>query len=125
MKIIWNMTALRATSGQRQAGVVDLPDDLREVVTDLLTFNDIPTPAFVQHRATALAVMAKNLGAERVMVRAEPFMLPALEQALKARGITAHYAFSERVHREVVMPDGHAAPAEDTETHLGFYPRVA
>ena len=47
MEII-NLTQHLATAEQQEARVVDLPQELREKLKTLLTFEEIPTPAQLQ-----------------------------------------------------------------------------
>lgn len=100
---IINLTQHAPMEQQRQLGVFDAET---EEVRRLLTFAELPSKAEVTARAEALAALAHKAGATAAMIGGAPYLMGALETALKARGINPLYAFSERVSRETVLPDG-------------------
>jgi hypothetical protein len=105
---ILNLTQHAATPEQIAAGVVDPPDDLRQRIRELLTFDEVPTPGEIEERATRLARIAADSGYvfETAMIGGAPWLMPALERALVTRGIAPVYAFSAREVVEEQVPDG-------------------
>jgi len=57
---ILNLTQHLATPEQVAAGVVDLLPQQRELLRELLTFDDLPTPGEVEARAEKLASLASD-----------------------------------------------------------------
>ena len=97
---ILNFTQHAATAEQVAAGVIDLMQHDLASLKELLTFTSLPTSDDVYERAYAIAELAQNMLAERVMIGGAPFLMPVLQMALQKRGITVLYAFSERVSVE-------------------------
>ena len=102
--MIINLTQHAATAEQVAAGVVDFDGATRAKLSDLLTFYNLPTMAEVGEVAEAIADLAiyegeteENGIPTRAMIGGAPFLMPALEKALIAVGITPCYAFSKRV----------------------------
>jgi hypothetical protein len=89
----------------------------KKTVQELLTFDVLPNRKEIQHRAINLAIIAKSHGATEAMIGGAPFLMPALEQALIARGIQPLYAFSRR---EVVEEEGGKKTV--IFRHIGFVP---
>lgn len=114
--MIINLTQHVATSEQIAQGVVDLPASERAALQDLLTFGELPTAAEVSARAAEIAELAAYNGMsgdegdspmpEAAMIGGAPFLMGALERALKIVGITAVYAFSVRESVDQPQPDG-------------------
>lgn len=67
---ILNLTQHVATAEQLAAGVVDLSEDLRIKLQELLTFEDMPNSCTMQLRADSIARLASNFFKE-VTVRLE------------------------------------------------------
>lgn len=120
-KIIINLTQHSATPAQIAEGVVDLPTELRTKLTELLTFDTIPSETVVFQRAQAIADMAEAwLGnqprpedygrdgavLEEAMIGGAPYLMCALEYALLNYEIAPVYAFSVRESVEQTQPDG-------------------
>lgn len=101
MKIL-NLTQHDSTQDQYAAGVVE-PADKSEIKS-LLTFNHLPSLQDMTDRAEKLAHLSE--GYDYVMVGGAPYFMSSLEKALKAKGITPLYAFSQRECVEVHNPDG-------------------
>jgi hypothetical protein len=57
-------------------------------VSSLLTFDVAPTGADLAARASELAAMAVNAGAEAAMIGGAPYFMAPLEKALRAAGVT-------------------------------------
>lgn len=115
MRII-NLTQHNATQDQKDAGVFDLENaELRK----LLTFNDLPTKAEIQERAESIAQLAQDANATFAMIGGAGYLMPSLESALMAKGITPLHAFSQRISIEKHNEDG-TVSKENVFKHIGF-----
>ena len=106
MNEIINLTQHPATADQVVAGVVDLPEQEREVLKDLLTFDEPPTHREVVERAAQIVALTRDHGAERAMIGGAPYLMGPLERLLKAWGVQPFYAFTRREVVEEELPDG-------------------
>ena len=108
--MILNLTQHPATPEQREAGVSDLPDELRKQLVGLLTFDLLPSREEIEDRAEALALLADSLlpeeGNPAAMIGGAPYLMAALEAALRNQRIRPLYAFSRRESVEQTLPDG-------------------
>jgi hypothetical protein len=98
-----NLTQHNATPEQVAEGVVNPSAGLQVA---LLTFEGLPSAAEVQARAEALAEVASAEGATSAMIGGAPYLMGPLVAALKAKGISPYFAFSNRISEEVLQPDG-------------------
>lgn len=122
MTAIINLTQHVATPEQASVGVVEPAD--KGLVQNLLTFKAIgDAQTQVEARAEALADLAAKSGCTRAMIGGAPYLMGALEGALKARGISAHHAFTARRVVETTGPDG-AVTKTAIFVHEGFVPSV-
>ncbi|MBQ3932966.1 MAG: hypothetical protein II653_04360 [Lachnospiraceae bacterium] len=91
--------------------------EAREDILEALTFNEIPTKEEIRNKAKTLATIAKatlnqaeNLSGIHAryyaLIGGAPYLMNALERALKEEGVTPLYAFSKRVSVETTQPDG-------------------
>ena len=123
MKQIINLTVHKATAEQLGAGVVDLPDELRENLIRLITFDELPSEnhmvATAHDVGCMAALVAMNTGAKSAMIGGAPFFDHHLRYALGIYGITPVYAFSKRVSEEVVNSDGSVTKGSVFK-HIGF-----
>lgn len=119
--VILNLTQHKATPEQATAGVRE-PED-KDVVQALLTFEEMPSPGEVFSRAKALAELAIKHGAESAMIGGAPFLMSALEAALRVQGVTPLYAFSRRESADQTQPDGTVRKVAIFR-HLGFVEAV-
>ena len=109
--IIINLTQHTSTPEQRDAGVVDLPEKTRNDVSDMITFNEIPSleeMRSVARRVIDLAVMAYGplpLGQE-MMIGGAPFFMATFEEAIRLAGGVPVYAFSRRESVDQPQADG-------------------
>ena len=117
MENILNLTQHACSAEQAAAGVVE-PADKRAVQT-ALTFTEMPTKEIISARANALAEIASQSDCKKAMIGGAPYLMSALEKALKDKDIAPVYSFSERVSKEVVREDG---TTEKTSVfqHKGF-----
>ena len=119
MTRIINLTQHAATPDQKEAGVFDLPDIDRKALSDVLTFDDIPTEVEMAARAGSLVATAVVFAADAAMIGGAPYFMRPIEKALHAAGIEPVYAFSRRVSSETIMPDG-TVKKDMNFKHMGF-----
>lgn len=121
-KKIWNATQHAATAEQIQQGMVDLPAELRTQLSELLTFEELPSAAMLRTRSIAviglLAVAGAKCG-DRVMIGGAPFLMEELSHSCREIGFVPTFAFSRRESVEKVMPDGSITKTA-VFRHLGF-----
>lgn len=109
---ILNLTQHQATPEQE---VLELESgwDLARL-REYLTFKKLPARDDIVARASGIAELAVIYFKERgvagidraAMIGGAPYLMSALESALRERGITPLYSFSRRTSREVVKDDG-------------------
>ena len=112
-KRIINLTQHYATKDQIVAGVIDLPEDLREELVRRLTFDELPGQGEAQQRAACLAgdltewlASADIVGIDTVMIGGAPYLMCPLERYLTDEGYTPVYAYSQRETYEEKQDDG-------------------
>jgi hypothetical protein len=103
MKIL-NLTQHVASKEQIEAGVVE-PQN-KKAVQGFLTFVAIPTKEDIGTRAHLLAEVAKEHGHPYAMIGGAPYLMSALEGALRKVGVEPLYSFTERVSIEETQADG-------------------
>lgn len=116
-----NLTQHVATPEQVQAGVRDLPETARVILSGLLTFKGLPTRPELQRAARSILSLIGGfiIDGEPAMIGGAGFFLPYLTKALDVEGIDAFHAFSERVSIEETMPDGSVRKINMFK-HVGF-----
>lgn len=130
--IIINATQHQATIEQTYDGVIDLSKSMREQIQMLLNFDQLPTAVDVVFRARKIALLIEietdfigaGKGEKFAMIGGAPFLMGPLCQALKDRGITPVFAFSQRESHEEHMPDG-AVRKSSRFVHLGMVDGIA
>jgi hypothetical protein len=109
MKIL-NLTQHPATPDQIANGVVDLPENERNSLCRLLTFETLPAPMEVGDRAIEItAIASRNVEDEpcpQAMIGGASYLMASLEWHLRNAGIEPVYAFSIRKSVEETAPDG-------------------
>lgn len=115
-----NLTQHAATPEQIAAGVVDLPPAFQHHLKQLLTFDTLPTREEILYRADAIAteIIPPDFHTE-ALIGGAPYLMEPLRRALEVCGITAYYAFSERVSEEMPQPDGSVRKV-NVFKHVGF-----
>lgn len=93
-------------------------EEAREI-KELLTFEEIPDVAEITRRAIAFAEIAVVGGAAEAMIGGAPYLILALDPALRMRGIQPIYAFSTRESVEETLADGSVRKVARFR-HLGF-----
>jgi len=111
-----NLTQHKATPEQE---CLPRTDEQADRIRSLLTFESIPTLAEITQRANALAEIAENAGADEAMIGGAPYLVLALDPALRMKGIQPLYAFSKRISEDVKMSDG-SIEKKSIFKHLGF-----
>ncbi len=121
---ILNLTQHEATAEQRKAGVIDCTD--RKELSEILTFNMIPTSQDLEERAKLIVNIVraeserigKDYHYEFVMIGGAPYFMSILEERLKLNRHKPVYAYSERKVSERTV-DGKVVKTFTFE-HLGF-----
>jgi hypothetical protein len=115
---ILNLTQHVATRDQFAAGVVE-PAHKPEV-QELLTFEELPSRAWILAKAQALAELARAHAADVVLIGGAPFFMAPLEAALKKVGIKPLYSFTLRTEAGE-EPDGKGGMRKShVFRHVGF-----
>lgn len=117
MKIL-NLTQHSATKDQIEAGVVELQQEEKKVLADLLTFEEIPTSAEMESRARKIVVFVDD-DIDAVMIGGAPYFMPPLQKALQKACLKVLYAFSKREVIEKQMEDGSVQKSQVFK-HVGF-----
>lgn len=120
--MILNLTQHPATPEQVDAGVVDLPTEIREAVIALLTVDALPTRQEIEDRCADIAMLAATAFENhpvQAMIGGAPWMMACLESALLDQGIQPVYAFSVRESVEQSQPDGSVRKI-NVFRHAGF-----
>lgn len=113
MKLL-NLTPHRATADQLAAGVIDLPDDQRELLQSLMAFDVLPRIAQINDRAAEIAELAcsNGLGGDdadsptpcRAMIGGPHWLMAPLAALLYERRIKPMFAFSVRDRHRGFIP---------------------
>jgi hypothetical protein len=108
MKMILNLTQHQGTPEQ---GVTELPEGAAALVRSALTFEDLPDLETIQARAKLISEIAASQPVtpgegKSAMIGGAPFLMGALEAALRASGIRPVYAFSRRESVDQAQEDG-------------------
>ena len=96
-------------------------DAAKKEIQNQLTFDTIPDRGAIEEAAKSIALLAVvlDIGAETAMIGGAPYLMSALESALKDVGIKAIYAFSKRESTEVDDGDGGVRKVA-VFRHMGF-----
>ena len=103
---ILNLTQHELTEEQKKDGIAEPGAENREQIVSLLNFCCKPDAASIRKRATVLARMAEEEGAEGVMLGGAPYLMPALVESMRERGLRVFFSYSPRVSIERTRPDG-------------------
>ncbi len=111
--IIINLTQHNATQDQLEAGVRELPAELKAKAVEALTFDNIPSTGDIINRARELTwvVQAATTDIPRgdavgVMIGGAPYLMGHLEDILQEEGFTPLYSFTRRETVEEKLEDG-------------------
>jgi hypothetical protein len=128
--MILNLTQHVSTAEQKAQLVVE-PRMCKAKIQKLLTFEEIPTKEEIEARAKELARIAvseashyagdtdNEIWITRVMIGGAPYLMGALEKAVRVMGFTPVYAFSKRESEEIPQPDGSVKKIQ-VFRHVGF-----
>ena len=103
MRKIMNATQHSATPEQIAQGVVELPNEAKQELQELLTFKAPPTTEQIEERAKKVVILIdqhRDKYTNSAMIGGVPYLMSALEYHMKALGIRPLYAFTERVVSE-------------------------
>ena len=117
--VILTLTQHVATGEQVSAGVEEPPAGVKELISRLLTFEDIPSTEEMKFRARTLAEIARASRVEAALIGGAPYFMSALEQALLNVGVEPIYSFSQRVSVEETQTDGSVRKVSAFK-HVGF-----
>ena len=121
--MIINLTQHTATPEQIAQGVVDLTGEALTALRGALTFDTLPVSEDVVEAAEEIAALAAShfgVVPEAAMIGGAPFLMAALERALRVYGIKPLYAFSVRDSVEKTCPDTGAVTKTAIFKHVGF-----
>lgn len=131
--MILNLTQHQASLEQLALGVVDLPTEQKEALTQLLTFDDCPVAEEIVERAEAIAELTcyNGLSGDEgdsptvtlAMIDGAPWLMGPLAEALKSRGIQALFAFTKRESEDHPQPDG-SVRKDAVFRHAGWVPAL-
>ena len=123
--VILNLTQHKTTEDQLEAGVVDMPEELKDSFgnprsfSKQLTFTEIPNQRELRRRAEDIAIDARDefnrrgepeLG-RKAMIGGAPYLMSFLEKALVSYEIEPVYAFT---HKGFVYPNRWEKPWWET-----------
>lgn len=120
--VVWNFTQHLATTEQREQGVRDLPEKLRQQLVEILTFDYLPDDEDLQIRCGEILCLIGEIDTkygQRIMIGGAPFFMERLSAALRHSKYRPVFAFSRRESVEQVMPDGTVRKIAIFR-HLGF-----
>jgi len=128
--MILNLTQ-HVTTPEQEAQLVVEPRMCKAEIRELLTFEEIPSKEEIEVRATKLAEIAvaeasmyagdtdNEVWITRVMLGGAPYLMGALEKAVRECGFTPVYAFSKRESVDQPQPDGSVRKIAVFK-HVGF-----
>ena len=120
MSKIINFTQHFETAEQAAVGVYTPTDpEVAAEIRSNLNFAELPEREEILCKAYVLAEIASEEGAEAAMIGGAPYLMSALERALKDKGIKPLYAFSIRESVEKTLPDG-SVQKINVFRHKGF-----
>lgn len=129
--MIINLTQHMATAEQIAVGVVDIAGEQRQALIVALTFDVLPTLDEINERADFIAHLAVFNGLydlgdgenspypTAALIGGAPWLMGALETALKAVSVQPLYAFSVRESVEQTQDDG-SVKKVNIFRHAGF-----
>ena len=120
---VLNFTQHPATPEQLDAGVVEPESSDKEKIQKALTFTQLPSTSELRMRATVCALLAKDLlvqyDCDAVLIGGAPYFMTHLENALRNFRVRFCYAFSQRVAKDRIQPDGSMKKVQIFR-HAGF-----
>ena len=123
---ILNLTQHNATATQIEAGIIDLPAELKTALISIITFPATYTKSDLECKARqVLEVVRDYHGSEvaktaSVMIGGMPSFMPVLERVLSEYGIKVGYACTDRVSEDQVQADGSVKKVAVFK-HAGMY----
>lgn len=112
-----NLTQHAATPEQKLVGVVEIPEYLKKELIELITFEEVPSPANMEDRAIKIAQLyerARSILSQDgmvpigsfAMVGGAPYFQVFLEKALRDINVEPLHAFSKRESVDQPQADG-------------------
>ena len=118
MNEILNLTQHMVTESQIKDGVIEPTEKDKQIIKELLTFDEIPKVSELVSRAKKLSIIAVSYGVDKVMIGGAPYLMTYLEQELLSNDMKFVYSFSKRISKEVEK-DGKVTKVNVFE-HIGF-----
>jgi len=119
---ILNITRHKATQGQLDDGVVDLPEYIIDRINRLCTFQPIPTLQELRICAEKVVDILEELNhpdVDGVMCGGAPYFNAILDRALISRGFVPHYPFTVRNYIHTKAINGKTTQ-EAVYVHMGL-----
>ena len=113
---VYNLTQHFKT--EAQSNVIEPTPEVKEIIKNLLTFEEIPDLKEMNKRAIALLKLIPS-GIRGVMIGGAPFFMTVLHRQLVDHGYYPYYAFSKRVSKDIVTKDGVVKKVSSFK-HLGY-----
>ena len=117
-----NLTQHKATPEQVKEGVIDTDSEIRKILLELLTFEDISetSPESLSNRANQISEIANLDGVHNsALIGGALFFMPYLITALKEKKIKPVYSFTKRVIENEFSSDG-SVKKTAVFKHVGF-----
>jgi hypothetical protein len=92
---------------------------LLDTLREYLTFEELPSRLDIEAAAEGIATIAAGMEYDAAMIGGAPWLMPALEEALRRYGVKPMYAFSRREVVEVAQEDG-GVKKTAVFKHVGF-----
>lgn len=93
---MFNATQHTPTPTQIEVGVKDPDSKTKNKIQELLTFTQLPDSQTIEKRAKEIAEIVKRSGEKECLIGGASYLMGSLEVALKEKGITPFYSFTER-----------------------------
>lgn len=103
---ILNLTQHCATPDQIEAGVIDLKEVDRAILSDIITFEKLPNRLQIAAAVSMAVSLCARYDAEKAMIGGAPFLMEPMVTGLKKSGIQPIFAFSKRESKEIQKDDG-------------------
>jgi len=105
MKIL-NCTNHAVTENQILMGIVEPEEQDKKIISDVITFHDLPTEESIKRACDGVVSMVKKYSCDAAMIGGAPFLQGYLEESLFNEGLCAAFAFSKRIVKERKLEDG-------------------
>lgn len=119
---IYNFTVHKLTDEQKEQGAVEVSEDIRNQILNILNFEEMPSLQILNNRASELRYIAIKNNMRKILIGSGVLAFNYfLVKKLCEVEITPFYSFNRRVCVETHKGNGEVKK-EYTFKHLGFYP---